>query len=287
MTFLASYDLTKYEYRCDILDSLGYWYSDAVTVEFIYPSLSISANTTSAAAGTRITLTATTSNFSSTASYLWQFSEDDSDWADQSTAVSAYSFYLSDANAGYYRLKIKDTNGWTWTSNKVKITLVQEPKYRALLIGNDDYTSSSCTDNGQVIHFVDKNGSSWTSSFPDLGSCINDMNAMGTMLTGITNAYTSIRKVSNATASTILSSIAPAFSGATENDVSLFYYSGHGYGFSEDILPYNMDKENLQGGLGGVDAEIVKLSELVTELNKVPGTVILLLDCCQRSRVGR
>lgn len=57
-----------------------------------------------------------------------------------------------------------------------------------------------------------------------------------------------------------------ATSGADENDVTLFFYSGHGYSTS--------------GALVGVDGKTVSVAQVRAYLEKVPGTVILMLDSC-------
>lgn len=59
---------------------------------------------------------------------------------------------------------------------------------------------------------------------------------------------------------------AMAESGADEDDVTVFFYSGHGY-----------DKT---GALVGSDRARVEVSQVRAYLDRVPGTVILMLDSC-------
>ena len=67
------------------------------------------------------------------------------------------------------------------------------------------------------------------------------------------------------------SAIASAFAGADSNDISLFYYSGHGaYSSSSSYL----------GALCGTYDTYLTVNELRTELDKIPGKKIVLLDSC-------
>ena len=120
-------------------------------------------------------------------------------------------------------------------------------KYRALCVGQNTYSSSP------------------------LQGCVNDMNALAGMLKGLSNSFT-VTKLSNATASQILNKIPKAFSGATDYDVSLFSYSGHGVDAG--------GSGTYQGALVGVDDSFLTLNELATALSKVPGRVIVILDSC-------
>ena len=67
------------------------------------------------------------------------------------------------------------------------------------------------------------------------------------------------------TAAGILSAIRSAFSGATENDVSLLYYSGHG------------DRD---GSLIGEDVEHVSPAALRSALDSIPGRKVVIVDAC-------
>lgn len=75
----------------------------------------------------------------------------------------------------------------------------------------------------------------------------------------------------NATASGIRSAIATAFAGADGNDVSLFYFSGHGI---------NSSSSDFLGALCGVRDTYVTVSNLREWLDTVPGSKIVLLDSC-------
>ena len=59
--------------------------------------------------------------------------------------------------------------------------------------------------------------------------------------------------------------------GMDANDLTYFYYSGHGK---------DSDKKCERGALVGVDGVIVPVDEVRSYLDQVPGTVIVVLDCC-------
>ena len=79
------------------------------------------------------------------------------------------------------------------------------------------------------------------------------------------------------TAPDILSAIAEVFADAQPQDVSLFYYSGHG-----------AEGEGVNGALVGADwsggsiddSQLVTVSQLRAALDQVPGRKILIIDAC-------
>ena len=118
-------------------------------------------------------------------------------------------------------------------------------KYRALLIGETAYTTRL-------------NG-------PD-----NDVNFMNSMLNGLGNNYDVISQ-QNATLDEIVDLIEIAFDGATNDDVSLFYYSGHGVTGAGEYY---------SGALQTVDYQYLTTGDLAELLSNVPGRVIVILDSC-------
>ncbi len=125
--------------------------------------------------------------------------------------------------------------------------IVSPTHYRALLIGNNNYTSSP------------------------LYGCVNDVNAMAGMLNRLSMDYTGT-VVKNARKATIIDQIRKTFAGATDSDVSLFYYSGHGVDAGGSGVN--------QGALVGVDGNIITMRELAAELSKFRGRIIVILDSC-------
>lgn len=123
-----------------------------------------------------------------------------------------------------------------------------QPKanYRALIIGENNYSNNP------------------------LRGGINNANSMAGMLRGLNNSFTTTT-LTNASRSQILNGITTAFAGATDKDVSLFYYSGHG-------LQSNITSR--LGALCPVSGDIITMSTLASELSKVKGRVIVILESC-------
>lgn len=114
--------------------------------------------------------------------------------------------------------------------------------YRALLIGNTYPGEYSALDG------------------PD-----NDAYAMRKMLAmWPRTAYNSTVRI-NVTTNDMISSISSAFAAADSNDVSLFFYSGHG---------------TPDGSLCGTSNTFLSVGELRDCLDRIPGTKIVMLDCC-------
>jgi len=103
-----------------------------------------------------------------------------------------------------------------------------------------------------------------TSSY--LPGCDRDAYAMAAMLESMTTTPYSITVKENLTKSGMLSAIRSAFSGAKSNDVSVFYYSGHG--------------SSNGGRLVGTGSTYLSFSELRSALDDVPGKKIVILDSC-------
>jgi len=100
----------------------------------------------------------------------------------------------------------------------------------------------------------------------------NDIKAMKAMLKGTSQDW-KITVRENVTGNGFRSAIQSAYSGATENDVCLFYYSGHGY---DDVWD-----DAYEGALVGVDYQPFLPGQLANALYEcAPGKVIVLLDSC-------
>lgn len=84
----------------------------------------------------------------------------------------------------------------------------------------------------------------------------------------------------NLTADEILSAISESFADATDADISLFYYSGHGQ--ASDVSEEN-------GSLIGIDyPAIVTPAQLRAALDQVRGRKIVIMDaCCSGAMIGR
>jgi len=142
----------------------------------------------------------------------------------------------------------------------VSENLVIEPVYRALLVGVGDY-----------IYFGEEG---------DLQAPPHDVNKMIEMLEDCQFGNSQIRfdKVNamidqQATKQNILNKIQNTFSGASSNDISYFYYSGHGATLNQIsyLCPADFNEQ--------INTAI-SVDELESALSAVPGTKVVLIDSC-------
>lgn len=116
------------------------------------------------------------------------------------------------------------------------------PVYRALLIGN-----------------------TYPGTDAELDGCDTDAYAMRSMLGAMSGTDYQVSLQMNLSASGITSAISSAFADARSCDVSLFYFSGHG---------------TSSGALVGIGNTAVSVSSLRACLDEIPGTKIVVIDCC-------
>ena len=116
-------------------------------------------------------------------------------------------------------------------------------KYRALLIGETGYVNT--------LHGPDR----------DVAVMQNILEKSGYEVCSQTDA----------TKADIAALIEAVFIDATEDDVSLFYYSGHGVTGADDYY---------SGALQTVDYQYIPTEELAELLRQIPGRVFVILDCC-------
>ena len=252
-------------YRCVVTDSGATATSNqanlTVTTPTIYTgSTTASINTAGASAWYKFTpsktgrYTLTSTGSADTKCYLYSSSGSqlayNDDGGENTNFLISYSL-----TAGYtYYYQVRFYSSTATGSISLVMSADSTPtttRYRALLIGNEDYADGT------------------------LPGCINDATAMNRMLSGLSNSFSCTQRNSQ-TAAQIKSAISTAFSGATNNDVSLFYYSGHGMG---------SDSSSILGALVGINYsnnynDYLTTSALASELSKVPGRVIVILDSC-------
>ncbi|MBQ1632904.1 MAG: leucine-rich repeat protein [Clostridia bacterium] len=120
--------------------------------------------------------------------------------------------------------------------------------YRALVIGENNYSGNQA-----------------------LKGPIRDMNAMSGMLKGLKRPF-NVTTLPNSNRSAIMNAIKTTYADAMDNDVSVFYYSGHGADAHGD--------ETYQGALVPIDENYITMKDLAAELSKVRGRVIVILDSC-------
>lgn len=126
---------------------------------------------------------------------------------------------------------------------------------RALVIGNAQYAQSAL----QAPEYDAKH----------MAELFKQMSFSGTTGSAAeTGAFASITSYTNQTRRQMLNDIASAFAGADEDDVSYFYYSGHG----------SVDNSDAQ--IVGVDLAFLSLTDLKNALDAVPGTKVIILDSC-------
>jgi len=132
--------------------------------------------------------------------------------------------------------------------------------YRALLIGIGDYIGSgnNLLSPTYSVNRMHKILNQCRFGLPDIEfSIINEL------------------KDSEATKSAILDGIASTFSGAENDDMSYFYFTGHGYGWpgTSYLCPADFTSVYLLSSLISVD-------ELENALSAIPGTKVVILDTC-------
>lgn len=133
-----------------------------------------------------------------------------------------------------------------------KIQAAGVPEYRALLIGNSIYwDGNSLSGPGNDILKMEE--------------------ALKNSYFGEDNkSFSKIVKRRNIIKNGIINNIRVAYRGAKAEDVSYFYYSGHG----------DFDEKTKKSALVGVDGVNLGVDELERELRKIPGKIVIILDSC-------
>lgn len=155
---------------------------------------------------------------------------------------------ITGLTAGETSLTVRSADGGIEDSVRVTVTPAQR-KYRALLIGEESYPFS------ENSH---RTGSA------------NSVNAIEGLLgtVELEDGSFSVRKGSDLTRAELIAEIRAAFSGAAEQDVSLIYITCHG---------------SYEGGMSFLelsDGSTLSMRDLERELRAVPGSIVLLIDCC-------
>lgn len=139
-------------------------------------------------------------------------------------------------------------------------TITDKVVYRALLIGVGDYVGS-VNDLPGPDYSADR-------MHQILSQCRFGLSG---------TEFSIINKLKNlgATKKAILEGIASTFSGAENDDVSYFYYTGHGYRWSGTsyLCPADFTSVSLLSSLISVD-------KLESALSAIPGTKVVILDTC-------
>jgi len=167
------------------------------------------------------------------------------------------------ASEGTAVITVSYTEGGITKAYTVEVTVsavVQnEIVYRALCVGVGDYIEGDDNDLSAPPYDVDK-------IRQILQQC-----RFGTSNTTFSNI--SYLKDWQATKSNILQSISSAFSGADDNDVSYFYFSGHGSSLGNISYICPADATSFADSA-------ISVNELESALSAIPGTKVVFLDSC-------
>lgn len=114
-----------------------------------------------------------------------------------------------------------------------------------------------------------------------LPGCAHDMIAMEGVLSNLTSTkYAKIKPIINGTKSEILTGIENIFSLADENDVSLFFYSGHGC--DDRFLFFTGDNH---GALVGRDKKCITPKQLRKKMDQYKGKKVIILSSCHSGQM--
>ena len=212
------------------------------TYETMYVTAPV-ADVTETPAGRYVTWTTTVEGAYGAVSYLWYFQDggEENSLITAEPTVRYAPMAEGSCTATVTAIDALGDQAESPVSAAVTVTPAQ-PKYRALLIGNT-YPGESIT----------------------LPGCDHDVTSMLTVLNSMKGTPYQATTAINVTSGGITGGIISAFADAQPGDVSLFYYSGHG---------------RSDGSLVGVGGTTVTIWALRNALQKIPGTKIVILDCC-------
>ena len=141
-----------------------------------------------------------------------------------------------------------DVSMGQWSEEIVHTYKEAKPTYRALVLGN-----------------------TYPNETNQLPGSDNDARAMATMLRRMTGTPYQVNTQLNLSDSGMISAIRSTFADAGSNNVSLFYFSGHGA---------NTPETSFHGSLVGVYHTYLSVSRLKEELDRIPGKKIVIIDSC-------
>ena len=180
-------------------------------------------------------------------SFVWTFENGDSTVSTTTTEPFIKYAPMQEGSCTATVRVVDSLGDWADATGEAITVTQAQPTYRALLVGNN-----------------------YSGAVNELKGPENDLVAVRTMLATMTSTPYQITTARNQTGTGMQSAIASAFAGAEPGDISLFYYSGHG---------------TEAGALVGVKDSLgrdtyLSVYGLRTALEKIPGTKIVLLDCC-------
>ena len=206
------------------------------------------ASAENAKVGDVVTWTTTVDGDYGEVTYEWFINTDGA----QRTVVTAeptLEITLKDAGSCVVTVTVTDELGDSASAVSETLTVTgTETVYRALLVCNN-YPGTSLA----------------------LPGTENDVAGMKAMLSRMSATPYRITTKSNLSAEGIASAITSAFSSATANDVSLFYFAGHGA---------NAVGTSYHGALVGTGTTYLSVARLKTVLDQIPGKKIIIIDSC-------
>ena len=142
----------------------------------------------------------------------------------------------------------------------VHFELLSQVEYRALCIGVDEYQDPAIIDLNAPPYDVDRMRQVFENA--SFGKEENTFHIINNLIG------------QQATRPNILQFIDTTFSDADNNDISYFYFSGHGWsdGNTATILPNDALWENT--------SQDITVDELASALGNIPGTKVVILDAC-------
>lgn len=227
------------------------------------PYAAMSANVpvpsaSSANVGDTVTWTTSAEDSYGDVTYTWRF-DTNGDTHSVTTSDPVVSYTLEKEGSCVVSVTAKDELGDSATATADSLPVKAkdaETTYRALLIGNT-YPGTALA----------------------LPGCDNDVAGMKAMLSRMNATPYRITTRSNLSASGIESAIKNTFSAATANDVSLFYFAGHGA---------NAVGTSYHGALVGTGTTYLSVTRLKSVLDEIPGKKIVIIDSCHSGQmIGR
>ncbi|MEA2021638.1 MAG: caspase family protein [Candidatus Caldatribacteriota bacterium] len=220
-------------------------------------------STMSLSAGETQTISSVTAYYTDLSSKNVNLSECNYTSSNPDCATISNSGTVTAVSDGSSTITISYTENDITKTDTIEITVgtvtQNEIVYRALCVGVGDYIEGSDNDLSAPPYDVNK-------MIQVFNYC-----KFGTSNTAF--SIISYLKDWQATKSNILQSISSTFSGADNNDISYFYFSGHGSlsGGTSYICPADITSY--------VDSAI-SVNELESALSSIPGTKVVFLDSC-------
>jgi len=256
-TAIGDYNVTIKVSDGDLYDTQSF----TITVHSILNSITVLPETMTLQAGESDTIFSITATYEDSSEQLIDI-EDCSYSSDNELIVTISNGVINGIDAGSAIVTVSYTEGEITRSDSIEVTInTVVINRRALLVGIGNYQYG---DN-------------------DLLAPPYDVDVMHDVLNHSGADFNLITELKDlqATKNNILSEIASTFNQADENDVSYFYFSGHG-AILDQIAYLCPSDFNIYVNTA------ISVNELESALNNIPGTKVVILDSCHSGGfVGR